>query len=469
MCSDLLHIILICAEKSCTKYIYVQQQWTYMDDRVKSLLLRYNPWWRENGQPPVLPTFERDLLNEVMKDMGRRQVISITGLRRVGKTILLKQMMRKLKTQGHNICYISFDDLGFQKYETAYELVNFFLDLSDKKGKRYLFLDEIQKLPNWADLVKVLYDMEQRLKIVISGSASLHIRAQKETLAGRMLTFNLPLVTFGEYVRYHGLDPGVPNVLFPRWYELKFAENGGRYQTLFRKWLTGGAFPELLDNDDPMFARRYIMESVIEKAILDTAVLSREDPVIINELLRLIAGSNAQVFEISNLASILRVDRNRVSGYMDLLEKSFLVRTARNHTASIAKQARTSKKGYVVHSSIVMALLDWEPGVLDTEVAGHLIEAAVANHLDARRFWRSPQRHEVDIVVEGKPPMPIEVKYKSHIQADDLRTLLQFCERFKARKAVLITKDQLHKKSIKDIEVRYIPAWMFLLYGRAML
>jgi predicted AAA+ superfamily ATPase len=69
-----------------------------------------------------------------------------------------------------------------------------------------VFLDEIQKLPNWADLLKTYYDIEENLKIFISGSASLEIKEYKETLAGRILTFYLTVISFKEFVRYFGMD-----------------------------------------------------------------------------------------------------------------------------------------------------------------------------------------------------------------------------------------------------------------------
>ena len=90
--------------------------------------------------------FERDLIKDLQRYIEYRQILGIVGLRRVGKTILMKQIASKLHAPENNICYISLDDIDFQKYEIVEDLINYFLEFSDKNERRYLFLDEVQKL-----------------------------------------------------------------------------------------------------------------------------------------------------------------------------------------------------------------------------------------------------------------------------------------------------------------------------------
>ncbi|SNQ61338.1 conserved hypothetical protein [Candidatus Methanoperedens nitroreducens] len=433
-----------------------------MEERHRVLLIKQNPWWQDKKLS--LPEFERALHERILKYVGYKQIIAIVGLRRVGKTVLVKQILQKLDAPKNNLCYISLDDIDFQKYNTAEDLINYFLEFSDKSKVRYLFMDEVQKLPNWADLLKVYYDTEENLKIFISGSASLELNQYKETLAGRILTFYLPILTFKEYVRYFGLEYEISRKELFREYDLKFAEKKERYKALFESYLIKGAFPELLEIKDEEFIKKYIKESVIEKAITDIARLSGEDEKIIYELLRLLANSNARLFEIVNLSGILKVNRNLISYYVNLLEKSFLINVAYNFTASVAKQVRASKKQYSAHSSIVIALLDYPFEIINTEVVGHLVEAAVAGNIDKTAFWRTPQKDEVDIVVKEKERiLPIEVKYQSYITNNDVRPVLKFCQKFEVKKGIIITKDQLEKRDIEGTEILFIPAWLFLL------
>lgn len=437
---------------------------TAMEERHKRLLIKQNPWWRDGKLE--LPGFERDLIKDLLKYLEYKQIIGVVGLRRVGKTVLMKQMAQKLRVPKNNICYMSFDDIDFQKYEIAEDLFNYFLEFSDKNERRYLFLDEVQKLPNWADLLKTYYDIEENLKIFISGSASLEIKKYKETLAGRILTFYLPILTFREFARYSGLECEISENLF-REYDLKFAAKKERYKELFESYLVKGAFPELLEISDKEFIRKYIKKSVVEKAISDISKIAQENEKTIYELFRLLVNSNARLFEIVNLAGILKVNRNLVSYYINLLEKAFLIKIGYNFTASVSRQARASKKQYCAHSSIVIALLDYPFEVINTEVGGHLVEAAIANSIERISFWRTAL-HEVDIIIKmGDKIIPVEVKYKTHIDKKDIKSIVKFMEEFHVKQGFVITKDLLDAEKIDGKEIIFIPAWLFLLtkYG----
>ncbi len=432
-----------------------------MEERHKLLLIKLNPWW--NNQTVTLPTFERDLLQEILRYLPYKQVLTIIGLRRVGKTIMMKQIIQKIQEPNQNICYISFDDIDFQDYRIAEDLINYFLEYSDKKKKRYLFLDEIQKLPHWADLIKTYYDNEENLKIIVSGSASLEVKKGKETLAGRILSFHLPVVSFSEYVRYFKKDYTISKDNIFREYDLQFADKKETYQTLWNEYLIKGAFPELFDIPltEKEYIKKYMKESVIEKSISDIARITNEDEKLIYELFRLLANSNARLFEIINLANILKINRNRLSHCISLLEKSFLITIAYNYTASVAKQVRSNKKQYIAHSSLVIAILDYPFEVLTTELAGHLVEGVITTAIKNASFWRTPQKDEVDIIT--KEGFPIEVKYQTQITNNDIRSLLKFCKKFRKNKGIVLTKNLLEKHNFETVEIQYIPAWFYSL------
>lgn len=436
-----------------------------MEERHRRLLFRQNPWWE--GRDFSVPEFERDLIEDLRRYWKHKQILAVVGLRRVGKTVLLKQIIKKLLTEikANNVCYISFDDIDFQKYEVAWELINYFLEFSDGKSTRYLFIDEVQKLPNFPDLLKTIYDTEENLKILVSGSSSLEMRKYKETLAGRILSFHLPVLSFREFVRYFDLRNEISlNENMIREYDMHFAAKKGRYIRLFIQYMERGAFPELLDEDDEEYVKKYIRESVIEKTVEDISRASRGNENIVYELLRLLAAANAQLFEIVNIADNLKINRNQAAQYISLLEKSFLIKVVYNYTVNVPKQVRASKKQYIVHPSIVLALLDYPFNTLEgSEIAGHLIEAQVASSMQKTSFWRTPQKDEVDIILEGKKLLPIEVKYRTHINKKDMRSLIKFCEKYKVKEAIIVTRDQLKKEKTNNITIHHIPAWLLQL------
>ncbi|EQD57937.1 AAA family ATPase, partial [mine drainage metagenome] len=136
-------------------------------------------------------------------------------------------------------------------------LHNTFENVSDKV---FVFLDEIQKIDDWENKVKVVYDLYPKVKFILSGSASIALRkAAKESLAGRIFDFVLDPLSFAEFLEMRGMNI------------LKIKENPKLWQSsllpLFDRYIKYGAFPELVNIDDEEVARKYISEDVIEKIV----------------------------------------------------------------------------------------------------------------------------------------------------------------------------------------------------------
>ena len=431
----------------------------HMEERHRLVLIKQNPQWTDGSID--VPEFKRDLYKIIRKYMEYKQIIAVVGIRRVGKTVMIKQILKDLKTDKKNICYISFDDRDFQKYEIANDLIEYFIQNSDKNKKRYLFLDEIQKISNWQDLLKNLYDIEKNLKIVLSGSSSLELKKYKETLAGRILTFHMPIFTFMEFVRYHNMVDNASLKTIGRDYDLNFLSKKMLYHELFRKYLIKGAFPELIEIDDEDYIRKYISE-VIEKILVDISNNIESGKVIeLSNLITLLSKSTGRLFEINNLASVLKLNRNTVSKYIDLLEKSFLLKISYNYTKSVSKKLRTGKKGYIAHSSIPINILNYPFDISNIEGVdlGHLIETIVVGNLDNVNFWKH-QNYEIDIILNK---IPVEIKYQAKISKFDLKNVINYMETFKTNIGFVVTKDIMNiiKKDKKKIFL--IPAWLFLL------
>ena len=139
-------------------------------------LLKYNPHWQGSFTYPYPRT--RQVFEQLKRALSRRQIVEIVGLRRTGKTVLLFQIINYLLSKQINsfsIWYFTFDeekaslDDLFQSFSTQTQI-------DFKKEKVYVFLDEIQKLPDFQNQLKVYYDIYPNLKFFISGSTSLFLR-----------------------------------------------------------------------------------------------------------------------------------------------------------------------------------------------------------------------------------------------------------------------------------------------------
>ena len=114
-------------------------------------LVFQNPHWM--GEKYAVPEFKRGLFQTLWENLGHRLILSITGLRRVGKTIIMRQMINKLIESGthqNEILYFSFDTSSTDMRELITEWSRrFSLDFRNKKV--YVFFDEIQKIDNWGE------------------------------------------------------------------------------------------------------------------------------------------------------------------------------------------------------------------------------------------------------------------------------------------------------------------------------
>ena len=136
--------------------------------RLFEALERSNPWWKGDFELDYKP---RKVYEEIRKFIKNRQIISLTGLRRTGKTtILLKAVKDSIAEYGkENILYFSFDDFRDARLK---EVIDAYFELMKKNSNEsFLFLfDEIQKVPGWEEQLKRIYDENRKFKFVISGS-----------------------------------------------------------------------------------------------------------------------------------------------------------------------------------------------------------------------------------------------------------------------------------------------------------
>ena len=114
-------------------------------------LERFNPWWKTGHvRSGLLKEFRRNIYFEITKYLDKRQIILIWGLRRVGKTTLMLQVISDLLTKTHpkNVLYFSFDEIAFDLKDVLESYQKIILNRSfDETGEHiYIFLDEIQKV-----------------------------------------------------------------------------------------------------------------------------------------------------------------------------------------------------------------------------------------------------------------------------------------------------------------------------------
>lgn len=450
-------------------------------------ILEQNPWWVEAFQPDEAKLPRRDCYEIVRKGLDEPFAQVILGIRRVGKSTLIRQVIADLLGQGtdaRRILYFSFDRYAVEKTPEALETVLrlFFertirMPLHKIQSPCYLFIDEIQYVEYWSDIVKRFYDQSKHLKFILTGSQSTKLQgASRGSLAGRLFEYHLPPLSYSEYCKITGIF--VPEFLevfelgavdwLPELEEFEF-RNGSEIREHMPCYLSYGQFPEVAGSLDIKLSHRYICESVLGK-ILSSDLPSHygiENLEAFKVMANHLITNSGSLFELNNIGSDLGIAKATTEKYLGYLSESTLISVMHNLTRSEIKKGRSLKKAYAGAPCFISAVnnypLDYAekaPGIF-----GKVVESYVwwrlMHQFEKVNFWRRRQE-EVDFIVydNGGREIPIEFKYTSRIRSSDLNVLVRYMERRGIDQGYVITRDRIDEFTVDGKRLRLMPYYM---------
>ncbi|MCD6570735.1 MAG: ATP-binding protein [Deltaproteobacteria bacterium] len=419
------------------------------------MLEKYNFHWRSN----FFYNFpkHRNLFQYLIQSVDKRQIVSVSGLRRTGKTTLLKQLIDYLisirKVAREDIIFFSFDEnqVSIEDVIAEYE-ARAGKELLGIKTRLYVFLDGIQKLDNWQNQIKYYYDQYDNIKFFISGSASLFIKKKsRESLAGRIFEYSLVPLSFKEFLIFRGKEDLVEKRPF-------FRDTLQKEFTAYQK----RQFVEVVSESEEDVGR--YVQTIIEKIVYQDIpkIFPIENADLLMRILKIISSYPGMLLDYMSLSRDIGISRVTLSNYFYYLEESFLIKKLYNFSKNMLTSEKKMKKVYLSTTSFFPFL---NPAIDETR----LVENLMVVLTDARFFWRTPQKYEVDIITGlNDVPVPVEVKFANLIDKKDTKNLLRFSGKFDCKKALMITRDtavteMLELKDGRKIDVTMVPAWLFSL------
>lgn len=279
---------------------------------MKTLLYQYNPWWEEEySQKNII---ERIKYVKILKNnLANKQIIFLTGIRRVGKTTLMKILIKELLDKGTNknkILYISMDDFLLNK-KNIFDIIEEFRKIHKHKveDKIFIFLDEITYQKDYHQQLKNLYDT-CNIKIFATSSSSSLLKDKKAFLTGRSITFEVHPLDFNEFKKFKN-------------YILKnrdFALN----ETYFKEFIKVGGLPENVLNP----SRDYLMnlvDDIIQKDI--TAFYGLRNHQVLREFFTLLMERSGKQISLNKIANILKLSPDTARRYLAYFEETYLIHT----------------------------------------------------------------------------------------------------------------------------------------------
>ncbi len=414
---------------------------------IKELLYLLNPWYRDQKYVPPEHFFpKRNLFSTFNREITDiKQITSLTGLRRTGKSTLLKQVIAVLlqnRISPSRILYFSFDQPTIdEKPELLEEIITIFLSdvlreqVHKINKKTYIFFDEIQLIPFWQDIIKRYYDLNQNLKFIVSGSSSLFISEKsKESLAGRIFTTILPPLSFSEYKRFSG-------------------------KTDFTDFLDYGQFPEMLELKDNAKKIEYLQEGIIGKVLqIDIEkTYGVRKKVDFERLFWSLLPNTGQIIASRKLMTDLSLKKATLFKYLSILEQSLLIQKVLNLSGSFWSEKRLLRKLYPASSNFLKLI----PEQVNTGFKVETYTHSLLYSFNQNIFLYHYRGREIDFILPDKK-LAFEVKYQEHIHPLDYRFLETYIKA-KKYKGVLITKNltsELPEKSISFIPLEQIEQYL---------
>lgn len=362
-------------------------------------------------------------INSLEKAWKSRSIIWLSGVRRVGKTCLCQSLEN-----------VSYFDCELPRTRKMLEDPEGFLE--ERAGRR-LILDEVHRLDNPSELLKIAADHFKDTYIVATGSSTLSASSKfKDTLAGRKRDIWLPPMT------HRDMDA--------------FGDKGWDH-----RFLRGGLPAFYCEENYPGKDYQEWLDAFWAKDIQELYRLEKRDSFL--KFFELLMQQSGGMFEASSLASPCNASRTTLQNYLRVLEDTYAVTMLRPFFSNKSKEIASAPKVYGFDTGFVAFNKGWTD--LRPEDRGMMWEHVVLNELlalgqrDRLRYWRTKQKQEVDFVLtkRGKPPVAIECKWK--FDADrDCDQLIKFAESYPDAQLVLVAHNipEPYRRKHKGVDVQFL-------------
>ena len=320
---------------------------------------------------------------EIERTFFKGKAIIVSGARQVGKTTMLENMLQKYHDQ---LLTLDGDDITIQ------DLLNRPNTQQIKQiigGKRIVFIDEAQRIPNIGLTSKILTDKFKDVQLIMSGSSSFDLFSKvNEPLTGRKWTFNLWPVSWREWQEHVGYVK---------------AEQDIENRMVF------GFYPDVLNHEEnPGLVLSELAESYLYKDILMYEGLKK--PTVIKKLLKALAYQVGSEVSLQELGQTVGIDPKTVNTYIDILEKAFIIFRLTPLSRNLRNEIKAKNKVYFYDNGIRNAVIGqlqplairqdvgilWENFMVSERVKQISLNKDLRNYF----FWRTTQQQEIDYVEE---------------------------------------------------------------------
>ncbi len=325
--------------------------------------------------------YRRTIENNIKRKIGKGKAIIIVGARQVGKTTLIKDLLKE-----NDYLFLDADDPSTRKLLTTPTTEQIRSILGENK---IVFIDEAQRIEGIGLTLKIITDQFSDVQLFVSGSSSFDLGNQlNEPLTGRKWEYEL----------------------FPiSWEEFEKKEGYVKAEQQLENHLLYGMYPEVLnDKGNEREVLKNLASSYLYRDILAFSEIRK--PEILDNLLLALALQVGNEVNYNELAQIVGVNKITIQKYIDILEKGYIVFRLNSFSRNLRNEIKRNRKIYFYDNGIRnMIMGSFNPLALRTDVKALWENLLISerkkqniykNTFARMYFWRTKQQQEVDFVEE---------------------------------------------------------------------
>lgn len=321
----------------------------------------------------------RDLTPVIKSNLEKGKVIVLIGPRQVGKTTLVNSLLKDIPflfLDGDDA--VVSDTLANANTETLKNIIG---------NYKYVFIDEVQRIPNIGLKLKIIVDQIKNVQVIVSGSSAFDInQVTQEPLTGRKFEYRLYPISWSEF------ESNVGFIKAQQQLELR---------------LLYGMYPDVINN----FGNEYeilknLVSSYLYKDVLVLAGIRKSE--VLEKILQALAFQVGSEVSYNEIAQLVGVDKNTVNNYIDLLEKAFVIFRLNSFSKNLRNEIKANRKIYFYDNGVRNMLIGnfnslefrQDKGALweNFLVSERLKMLSYTQSLSKPYFWRTTQQQEIDYI-----------------------------------------------------------------------
>jgi predicted AAA+ superfamily ATPase len=385
---------------------------------METLLYRFNPWWE--GEKAAEGKIDREKYTRKLFSLAEtNDIVFLTGLRRVGKTTIMKLLIDRLieaGTEPGKVFYVSLDFYGLEKHSIL-EIVEAFYKVRNISfsEKTYLFLDEVAYKEKFALQLKNLYDL-YNVKIFASSSSASVLRDRKAALTGRERLVEILPLDFWEFIKFKDI-------------RIKKSDTH-LLENYFEEFMMLGGIPEYVLTEDIEYIKQLI-DDILYKDIV--ACHNIKEKGILRDFFFLLMERAGKQVSINKLAKIMGISPDTVRRFLSYFEGTFMIYLV-ERCGKLNERIKSPRKLYVGDVGIRNAVT----GFRDKGAVFENLIYLTIKHFHPCYVWQDGA--EVDFLTDDG--ILIEAKYREQLKGKQRAVF----ESFEAKEKLLVSSAKEYLK-----------------------